>query len=74
MTLQKLGAGYNVTREELRALAELENTLENPVETQKTNSPEREALRAVVASISESLPRETQAYLARSLNDLSKDT
>ena len=41
--LQKIGAGNDVTRADLRALAELENDLENPAETRDTSSPEREA-------------------------------
>ncbi len=37
--LQKIAAGYDVTRADLRALAELEHALENPAGTQDTSSP-----------------------------------
>ncbi len=71
--IEKIGAGYDVTRADLRALAELEHALENPAGTPDASSPEREALRAVVASIGGSLPRETQARLARSIGDSGED-
>ncbi len=67
--LQKIEGRYDVTRAELRDLAELENALENPSDVNNAGSPEKEALRAVIASISGSLPHETQARLAQSLGD-----
>ncbi len=67
--LQKVRGGYDLTRVDLRALAELEHDLENPDEANNASSPEKEALRAVLASMSGSLPRETQARLARSMGD-----
>ncbi len=72
--LQKLKGGYDITRADLRDLAELENALENPDDPQDAGSPEKEALRAVIASISGSLPRATQARLARSMGDSGDDT
>ncbi len=65
--LQKVRGGYDVTRADLRCLAELEHALEHPGEVDLVASPEREALRAVLTSIGGSLPRATQARLARSV-------
>ncbi len=67
--LQKIEGGYDLTRADLRALAELEQDLENPNDGTSASSPEKEVLRAVIASISGSLPREIQARLARSIGD-----
>ncbi len=67
--LQKIRGGYDLSRADLRALAELEQDLEDPRDGANTHSPEKEALRAVLASIGGTLPRETQARLARSMGE-----
>ncbi len=67
--LQKIRGGYDLARADLRALAELEQDLENPRDGVNASSPEKEALRAVLASIGGSLPCETQARLARSMGE-----
>ncbi len=67
--LQKVRGGYDITRADLRALAELEDALETPRDGDTSTSPEREALRAVLASLGGTLPREAQTRLARSMGE-----
>lgn len=72
--LQKIQSGYEATRTDLRALAELEDALENPRGMQGTSSPEKEAIRTILASVGGSLPRHAQDHLARSLGDEGDET
>ncbi len=64
-TLQKARSGRDLTRVDLRSLAELEHALETPDAIQGPESSEWKILRELLASIAGNLPLSVQARLAR---------